>query len=211
MEEIIWKDQHLVLHYYKAVFWSEAQALLIADAHLGKVSHFRKAGMAIPNDAAFQNIARIEYLLELFKPEKLIFLGDLFHSEMNLEWMAFKNLRKRFNAVDFILVEGNHDVLHGSSYTNAGLQLTQELHMGPFSFTHDPQPHASLYNLSGHIHPGILMQGLGRQSARFPCYYFGEDHGILPAFGAFTGLHLLKPKKKDKIYLIVNEKIIAAA
>ena len=210
MEEIVWKNQHIILHHYKAIFWKEEKALLIADAHLGKVSHFRKAGMAIPDAAAYRNLERMEELLQQFNPEKVIFLGDLFHSEMNLEWMAFKNLLRQHNRA-FILIEGNHDILHQSSYEKSGMQVVAELNVGPFNFTHDPQPHPTLYNLSGHIHPGVLMSGLGKQSVRLPCFYFGKENGILPAFGEFTGLAMLKPVKNDKIYLVVNQKIIRAA
>ena len=32
--------------------------LLIADVHLGKVTHFRKYGAAIPANAAFQNLEK---------------------------------------------------------------------------------------------------------------------------------------------------------
>ena len=84
----------------------------------------------------------------------------------------------------------------------------------PFQFTHEPpvtKKTASTeqrYLFTGHIHPGIRIEGFAKQSLRFPCFYFGEEYAVLPAFGRFTGTHALKPKKKDKVFAIVNKSII---
>jgi hypothetical protein len=40
-----------------------------------------------------------------------------------------------------------------------------------------------------------------------PCFYFGKDQGILPAFGSFTGMALIAPQKDDRIFVIAENKI----
>jgi metallophosphoesterase superfamily enzyme len=57
-------------------------------------------------------------------------------------------------------------------------------------------------------HPGILIRGLGKQSLRFPCFYFGEQYAILPAFGNFTGFSLIEPSSRENVFAIVENKII---
>jgi hypothetical protein len=52
------------------------------------------------------------------------------------------------------------------------------------------------------------MQGKGRQRLKFPCFYFTPGQGILPAFGSFTGIHPLRPKKNDSIYIIADQKVL---
>ncbi len=196
----------------KAIFWEQQKTLLIADTHFGKIMHFRKAGIAVPDAPAFQNLKRLERLLRAQVPETVIFLGDLFHSELNTEWLAFKEIIKKFPEVNFELVTGNHDILHELSYANGRFTVyDQPLESGPFVFSHEPMEHPTLYNLCGHIHPGVRMVGSGRQSLRLPCFYFGEKGGILPAFGEFTGLYLLQPKKKDSVFVIVENRVIKAA
>ena len=65
------------------------------------------------------------------------------------------------------------------------------------------------YNLCGHIHPAIKIFGSAKQSLRVECFYFGEKHGILPAFGRFTGnAKMPKRKKEDTVLAIANQKII---
>ncbi|MHB1176840.1 MAG: hypothetical protein ACYCZO_00750 [Daejeonella sp.] len=41
-------DQTLLLLPEKAILGQEEKTLIIADIHLGKVGHFRKAGIGIP-------------------------------------------------------------------------------------------------------------------------------------------------------------------
>lgn len=200
-------NQQLALLPEKAIYWENQKTLLIADPHFGKVTHFRKAGIAIPGQAAHKNLTILGRLLKTHKPEKVIFLGDLFHSEMNIEWMMFKELLKEFSNIEFILVQGNHDILHEYSYQNSSLNVLPEFNLGPYNFTHEPKEHHKLYNLSGHLHPGVRMQGKGRQSMRFPCFYFGSKLGILPAFGEFTGLHIISAKKDDTVFIITPTKV----
>ncbi|WP_417600244.1 ligase-associated DNA damage response endonuclease PdeM [Owenweeksia hongkongensis] len=203
-------NQTLQLLPEKAIYWEDQKALLIADTHFGKVTHFRKAGMAIPEQAAHRNLNTLQQLITEYKPEKVLFLGDLFHSEMNTEWLLFKELLLEFPNVEFTLIQGNHDILHKHSYDNTAMKVIRELNLGPYNFTHEPEEHPSLYNLSGHLHPGVRMQGKGRQSMRLPCFYFGKKNGVLPAFGEFTGLHIMSPKKDDHIF-IISGKVVQQA
>lgn len=206
------KEQELLLLPEKAIFWKEEKALLIADPHFGKITHFRKAGIALPGKAAFRNLLRLEKLIKTHRPQQVIFLGDLFHSEMNSEWLIFKELLRNYAQVDFQLVQGNHDILHETSYANSHFRLYEEpVRRGPFWLSHEPEESELGYNLCGHLHPGVNMVGAGRQSLRFPCFYFGEKGGVLPAFGEFTGLHLLKPQKGDSVFIVTEREVIKAA
>lgn len=205
-------DQDFELLPDKAIYWKQQDALLIADTHFGKITHFRKSGIAVPGKAAFQNLKRLDSLLQKVKPSKVIFLGDLFHSELNSEWLSFKELIRSFPKIEFQLVTGNHDILHEQSYQNSRfVMFDKPVQIGPFLLSHEPVIHPELYNLCGHLHPGVRMVGSGRQSMRLPCFYFGEKGGILPAFGEFTGLYLLQPKKKDSVFVIVENQVIKAA
>jgi metallophosphoesterase superfamily enzyme len=64
------------------------------------------------------------------------------------------------------------------------------------------------YNLSGHIHPGVHLEGIARQSMTLPCFYFGKSVGLLPAFGLFTGLARIRPKAGDKVFVIAKGKVV---
>ena len=71
-------SERLELLGERAVWWPDRRVLLIADAHLGKAGHFRKAGIPVPRAVGEAGLRRIEALCHAYRPEELFFLGDLF-------------------------------------------------------------------------------------------------------------------------------------
>jgi metallophosphoesterase superfamily enzyme len=61
--------------------------------------------------------------------------------------------------------------------------------------------------ISGHLHPGIKIQGKGRQRIILPCFVKYTNQLVLPAFGTFTGLHLITSKTPKIIAIAENELI----
>lgn len=205
------KDQKFLLLPEKALFWEEENALLLSDLHLGKAGHFRKAGIPVAKDVNMKNLIRLQDLISHFSPEKIFILGDLFHSDRNKEWDDFAIWRSIFPEIDFYLILGNHDFLSVPEYERLGLICYNELQKGPFLLVHDPVNQTekrNKYLIGGHIHPSVSIKGKGRQSLRFPCFYFGEGYGLLPAFGDFTGTHPVKPSKTDLFFPIVDKQIL---
>jgi DNA ligase-associated metallophosphoesterase len=197
----------------KAVFWPKEKILLVADLHLGKVNHFRKSGFPVPTKANDRNIELLVDLLWRTKPDRIVFLGDLFHSHYNPEWEVFGELVKNFATVSFELVQGNHDIMSELQYQRKGISVVDRLSISSFLFTHHPldEIETNTYNLAGHIHPGVRLTGKAKQQMTLPCFYFGKNQGLLPAFGMFTGLACVEPKKEDKIFVIAEDKIITVS
>jgi len=195
----------------KAIWFKARKLLLIADLHFGKINHFRRSGIPVPVKANDKNTELLINLLNQTKPDRIVFLGDLFHSHYNEEWEVVGQIRKHFSACSFELVLGNHDILSELQYQRHSMIVyPSELKIGDFVFTHEPMDTVSkgVYNLSGHLHPGVQLQGTGKQSITLPCFYFGKQQGILPAFGSFTGLAKVSPKKEERIFIIAEDKII---
>lgn len=161
----------------KGIFWEEKNYLILADLHLGKAGHFRKSGIPISDLIHSKDILILDKLIAKFKPEQVIFLGDLFHSDHNQGWEIFKRWIKSKAPLPFKLVLGNHDVLDENSYRISNLEVMEKLSLHPFELTHIPEE-TELYNLAGHIHPAVRLTGKGRQSLRLPCFYFGERNGL---------------------------------
>jgi DNA ligase-associated metallophosphoesterase len=205
------KGQNLWLSALRSVFWEEEKTLVVSDLHFGKTGHFRKAGIAIPQNVYKEDLQRLVSLLHHFGPRKLIVVGDFFHSHANVELDLFKKWRQDFASLEIELVMGNHDILHSKWYQEAGVkQWEKDLLLSPFYFTHEHcETHPDAYTFCGHIHPGIILNGLGKQSLRFPCFYFGADHCILPAFSRFTGMYTIVPQKTDKVFALVEQSIIS--
>jgi len=207
-------DQDLLLLPQKAIYWQQQQTLMVADVHLGKTGHFRKAGIAVPRDLEQNDLAVLSDLVAEFKPERIIFLGDLFHSDMNADWEWFAMWRQQFPNVTIDLVRGNHDIIADKYYDQLNISLHKQMIIGPFLMLHHPLTEDELqlvtqYAFCGHIHPGINLKGKGRQSITLPCFAFGSRQAILPSFGKFTGKVAVQTCKTDNVFAIVKDKVVA--
>jgi len=199
-------NQHLVLHYKRAVFWVEQKILLLADLHLGKDAHFRKAGIAIPQVITNEDLRILQELINHFQPKQVFFLGDLFHSDYNKALVLFQHFLKTNNAIEFVLIKGNHDVMSQAELEDLGLsKVYDEYVIPPFSFSHHPIDKGAYYNFCGHLHPGISIKGKGRQGIRLPIFYFGKHEAVLPAFASFSGKFIVKPKLSDTVFGLTDE------
>jgi len=194
------------MHPSRVVFWKEKAILMISDVHLGKVSHFRKFGAAVPQKAIQKNFDLMTETVNFFKPKTICFLGDLFHSSLNKEWDLFESWVKNTNA-EILLVSGNHDIISPLKYENLHIEVVEEIQSDGFLLTHHPEEREGFFNFSGHIHPAVLLRGSGRQTLRLPCFFKSKNQLIVPAFGEFTGSHTLKPSKKNEIFAVTKEEV----
>jgi DNA ligase-associated metallophosphoesterase len=209
--EIEIRGNTFVLLPQKAIFWKEEKTLIIADAHLGKSTHFRKAGFAIPFESALENYYILDEIIGTYNPEKILFLGDLFHSEINLEWDLFSAWKYKFQEIEFVLIMGNHDILGKDPYKKAGFKsIVDHYRSRGLIFTHAPFNKHLLpeYVIAGHIHPRIIMRGYGSQRIKLSAFIFGESQALLPSFGSFTGGKLVFPQKEDHVFVILDGKVI---
>jgi uncharacterized protein len=210
------RDQEFCLSSERSIFWAKEKTLIASDLHFGKTGHFRKAGIAVPQSVYKEDLQRLFNLVTFFKAERLLIVGDLFHSKANLELEWFKRWRNDHEYLSVDLIQGNHDILDAGWYKQSGIEVTKgSLNIGQFCFQHDPaecvvasEANEDPYLFTGHIHPGVVISGLGKQSLRFPCFYFGYDHCILPAFSRFTGAVSVNPKEAEAVYAIVDHSII---
>jgi DNA ligase-associated metallophosphoesterase len=210
-------EQHFWLSAQRSIYWEEQKTMIVSDTHFGKTGHFRKSGIAVPQQVYKEDLQRFFSLATDLKPERILVVGDFFHSTDNEEHNLFLRWKNDFNSLQITLIKGNHDILGNTWYENAGIQLIEDFYeIGQFRFQHDPGENDFLvkentFVFSGHVHPGIQMRGIGKQSLRLPCFYFTQNQCILPAFSKFSGLAIVKPKKQDQVYAIANDNIIKLA
>ncbi len=200
-------NQNFQMHASGVLFWEEHSILLISDVHLGKVSHFRKFGAAVPQQAVQKNFHAMDTTIQYFSPKTIIFMGDLFHSSLNKEWELFE-IWVAEQSSKIILVSGNHDIISPLKYEEMGVHVVEELILNTFLLTHHPEERDGFFNFCGHIHPAIKLTGLGRQSVRLRCFYKSPMQLILPAFGEFTGSHTLEAKKECEIFALLGDAVL---
>ena len=172
--------------------------------------HFRKAGIPIPPKVISSDLAMLTSVVNMFDIKRVVFLGDLFHSQYNSEWLIFQKWLDQFPKISFELVLGNHDI-HAQELLPSQIKLhLEKLEEPPFILTHEPieNYNGELYNLCGHLHPAVQLKGKGNQQMKLPCFHFGSSQGVLPAFGRFTGNMAMSIKKGDDVFAIASNKVM---
>ena len=213
--KLILHNQTLWLSAERCIFWEEEKALILSDLHFGKTGHFRKSGIGVPQNVFKEDLQRLFAQVQFFKPTQLFIVGDMFHSHANKEMDMFLKWRNDVPGLRLRLIRGNHDILAKNFYKEADIEVTkQKLSVENFCFTHDinetceEESDNTNFTFSGHVHPGIYMNGIGKQSLHLPCFYFTKEYAILPAFSKFTGTYKIKPKPADKVFVLIENKVV---
>ena len=193
-----------------AMHWPSQQALLLSDLHLGKAAHFRKHGVPIGSEPTLATLHRLREQILNLRPDRIWLLGDLFHSDINREWEPFAGLCEEFSDLEWVLVQGNHDMIPDVLLRESRIHQVGRMDKGPFTLTHDPADWAAGFghHVCGHVHPGIRLAGAGRQRLRVRCFHVGLNQTVLPAYGAFTGMHAITPLASDRVFAITGEAVI---
>lgn len=210
--EIELAGEKLLLSENKVIYWSSEETVFIADLHLGKTTHFRKSGIAVPTAIIKAEIDRLDIIISKFRPKRMFFLGDLFHSDLNHEWDILNDYLELYPNIEFTLIKGNHDILSNTNYNLGQLKIEKEpFHLGKFLLSHHPismgDTNKDQINLCGHIHPGVSLKGKGKSILSLPCFYLKKNQIILPAFGRFTGLAKISVEKDSQIFIVLKDTV----
>jgi DNA ligase-associated metallophosphoesterase len=178
----------------------------------------------VPEATTAGTLARLDAALAATQARGVVFLGDLLHSARGrapgtLEAVA--RWRRAHATLSLWLVRGNHDDRAGDPPPEWQVHCVDE----PFAvdaapglaLCHHPdalegprgpkgsQAAAGRYVLAGHLHPAAVIGGRGPGRLRLPCFHFGPAVGVLPAFGEFTGSHVLPRAPGDRVVVIAGD------
>ncbi len=199
----------------KAAWWPAERTLLVADAHIGKAVSFRRLGVPVPRGTTTETLDRLGALIDAHGADRVVFLGDLLHSargQAPATLAAFGRWRERHAGVELVLVRGNHDDRAGDPPAALHVQCVDEplqLAAAPgLALCHRPAARPGLYVLAGHNHPCTVV-GRGIDRLRLPCFQFGAAVGVLPAFGAFTGMHPIVREAGDRVFVVADNAVHA--
>jgi DNA ligase-associated metallophosphoesterase len=197
----------------KAAFIAASRTLLVADAHIGKAVTFRALGVPVPCGTTSETLDALSALIATWRARRVVFLGDFLHSaraHAPATLGAVARWRRRHADVELVLVRGNHDDRAGDPPPYLGMRVVDEpLELDGFALCHHPKPRRNAYVLAGHLHPCVSGGGRSFDHLRLTCVWLGADVGVLPAFGAFTGMHPIRAGATDRVFPIADG-IVAA-
>lgn len=201
------QNEIFILTNQRAAFREKGKALILSDLHIGKTAHFRKNGIALSNHIMKSDLERLSALIEYFQPDKFIVVGDLLHAGDNSDVDEFCTWKSQYPDLQFYLIEGNHDRISASLEKKLCLDFKADLlEIDGFTFIHDFEPIKSGFQITGHIHPGIVLHS-AIKSIRLPCFALSDNQLLLPAFSKFTGLDTKNLPKKSKFFVFTDAEI----
>jgi DNA ligase-associated metallophosphoesterase len=184
---IHFRDERLMLDPAGAAFWPAKRVLIVADLHFEKSSSLAARGALLPPYDTKATLERLNRLVRLYRPAKVIALGDSFHDGDAVNRLAQED-RARIEAMareaSFIWITGNHDAAP-NGLPGTSVRVYRE---GPFTFRHEAQPVLGPreIELSGHFHPKASIEARAKRVSR-PCFVADASRLMLPAFGAYAG------------------------
>lgn len=197
----------------RALYVPEEQLLVIADWHLGKLQHFRSEGLFTPAMEIYSELSRLEVLIDKLQAQRVIFLGDLFHSRWNSDWDVFKEFANQLAAKGLLLTltKGNHDILEEKHFSNLSMEVCDQFTISEtIVFRHQPMADApdSWFQVVGHVHPGCRVDLGARQTLNLPCFFLERQRLTLPAFGIYTGLMRIARHAEHRLFPIVHDSVL---
>jgi hypothetical protein len=140
-----------------------------------------------------------------------VVLGDLFHA-----WAgrvrptpADRRWRGERETLEIQLVRGNHDRHAGDPPDDLRVNcVNSPAFLPPFVLRHEPSVSPEGYTLAGHLHPGTILAGRGLLRDRLPCFVVGPRVAVLPAFGSFTGLGMVRPEPGERVFVVADGEVL---
>lgn len=211
--DVLVAGERLCLLHQHAAYLPGHGLLLVADAHIGKAHAFRRSGLPVPGGTTAEALARLQAALDATGAGHVVFLGDLLHAAQGrapATLAAVAAWRQARPGLHLTLVRGNHDSHAGDPPPDWGVRcIDGPWYLGPWALAHHPDPLPGCYVLAGHVHPAAVVGGRGLGRLRLPCFHFGPQVGVLPAFGGFTGTHVLPRGPGDRVVVIAGEHLRA--
>ena len=188
----------LELDARRAVWLPRSRSLAVADLHLGEAWVRRARGQLVPLDVADTTVARLRSLLESYRPERLVLLGDIVHAALPLEGIRsavtdLASLEREGLTLDLCL--GNHDRHLPRQLERWGLRWKTVSQIAlpeailfhgdvPVAPTgpHDAAMSAKRWRIQGHLHPALVLDDGVASRVKVPCFLVAPGRLVLPAF-----------------------------
>jgi uncharacterized protein len=170
-----------------AAYCAEFATLVVADLHLEKGSRAASKGRLLPALDSRDTLHRLKRVLETYRPERVICLGDSFDDVGAGGRMAdadkdeLTSLCKSVAA--WVWLGGNHDP---EMPAFCGGETLTEIDLGGAMLRHEPAQASAGPQIVGHLHPKASVPAGGYRFSG-PCFCVSDELLIMPAFGAYAG------------------------
>ena len=115
----------------RALYLAAERTLVVADIHWGYAHSHRQVGNLLPLWGNEEIARRLHRLLDHYRPERMIWLGDSLHTAAAAPFA--ENFLRQVEPLEVVVIAGNHD----RAWARAG---KQEFQHGSWLFHHGDRP-----------------------------------------------------------------------
>ena len=185
----------VLLDARRAAWLPRSRSLAVADLHLGEAWARRARGQLMPLGIVDTTVTRLRALLESYRPERLILLGDIVHAALPIDGIQravqeLASLEHEGMVLEWCL--GNHDRQLPRQLERWGItaRTVRQVNLPEAILFHGDQPpelagperHASSWRIQGHLHPALVLDDGIASRAKVPCFLVNPGRLVLPAF-----------------------------
>lgn len=159
--------------------------LIAADLHLETGAAYAGRGQLLPPYDTLDTLRRLAKLVGLYRPARLILLGDSFHAA-DLALRPGSAEHALFGQIaagrEIVWIAGNHDPHPPRHLGGTGAAIAA---LGRARLVHQPS-RAEGAEIVGHLHPAAKIATQAGPRRR-KCFVLSAERLLLPAFGSLTG------------------------
>jgi uncharacterized protein len=188
-----------------ALFHKTERWLAIADVHFGYELSQRAAGRLVPLWGMATTSDRLEALVNEYKPERLIILGDLVHDKTATREAAAL-LRGFADRCEVVVVAGNHD-----RNLRGHIEMVDSLETEQFHFHHGhcATKVAERIQIIGHHHPAAVISDGAGLRLKCPAFVQQSRCWIMPAFSPWAAGTRWASDESSRVWLCTPERVFA--
>jgi putative SbcD/Mre11-related phosphoesterase len=191
-----------------SLFLPKFNTLIITDTQLGYEESINKQGILLPRFQFKDILTRLEKIIKVTKPKKIIINGDLKHEFSTISKTEWKQVTELIDFIsskaELIVIEGNHDNLLEPILKKKSLVMKDHILIDDIYVCHG---HKIQKNrdfekakvvIIGHEHPALGLREKGRVE-KFKCFLRGKYKNkaliVMPSFNMVTeGTDILSEK-----------------
>jgi putative SbcD/Mre11-related phosphoesterase len=164
------------------LFLKKHKTLIVSDLHIGYEEALNKQGVLVPRFMLKELSARLEEMLKLTKPDKVVINGDLKHEFGRISEQEWRDTLKILDLIakhtkDIVLVKGNHDMILGPIAKKRDVRFVDDIIIGDYFVTHGDKikeiPKETKTIIIGNEHPAIGIRE-GNRTEKFKCFLLGK-------------------------------------
>lgn len=187
-----------------ALFHQRERWLAVADLHFGYELSQRAAGWLVPMWGMDSISERLMQLIDEYRPDRLVILGDLVH-DRTAAVEAGELLQRIRNFCEPILVAGNHDRQLRGKMDWLESWETEGFH---FHHGHCAVGPSNRIQIIGHHHPaGTITDGAGLR-LKYPAFVQQARCWIMPAFSPWASGARWPQDEKSRVWLCSPERVL---